>query len=55
MTRYFLSSLTKWLYVAVGVWDLKNLTKVLVKNVEKAEKDSKGEAWGKCPRKLKAL
>ena len=45
----------KWLYVAVGVWDLKNLTGVLVKNVEKTEKNSDGEVWEKGSKKPKDL
>ena len=35
--------LSKGLYVAVGVWDLKNRTRVLAKNVELVEEDKEGE------------
>ena len=41
------------MYIAVHVWDLKNLTRVLVKNVEKIQEDSEGEASGKCSWKSK--
>ena len=35
--------LSKGLYVAVDVWDLKNRTRVLAKNVELIEEDREGE------------
>ena len=39
----------------LGVWDLKNLTRVLVKNVEKAQEDNEDKAYEKCLRKPQGL
>ena len=35
--------LSKWFYVAVGVWDLKNRTRLLAKNAEIVEDDKEGK------------
>ena len=39
----------------LGAWDLKSLTRVLVKSVEKAQEDNEDKAYEKCLRKQQGL